>query len=364
MAQARALERLQALLADLFQFDLADLDFGIYRLFKLKRDEVRAFIVEHLPRSVDEAFGTATREKSEQLRTALDEVLSALRDEFPDRDIVHGNGSLAEDVRAGSGRTIRELVSRHDEIRSALDTLAASDAQKVEVFNHLFAFFSRYYDDGDFVPHRRYGAREQYAVPYNREETHFHWANRGQHYVKSGEVLEDYAFRVGADISSGERRVRFVLVSGSVPPGDTKGDARYFFPRAEEASWDQASSTFSVPFEYRRATGAELERYGRNPQEAVIDGAVPAALGTIPDEGLRAALATPVSGEEGAPSLLKRHLIRFVRRNTSDYFVHRDLRGFLTRELEFYIKGDSGCPGIDSLGPVFKRLIEEEEKLA
>ena len=71
MAEALPLARLQALLSDLFQLDLADLDFGIYRLFQLKRAEIEAFIYNQFPRSVDEAFGTATRERSAELEAAL-----------------------------------------------------------------------------------------------------------------------------------------------------------------------------------------------------------------------------------------------------------------------------------------------------
>lgn len=66
-----------------------------------------------------------------------------------------------------------------------------SEAQQAEIFNLLYAFFSRYYDDGDFIPRRFYGARASYAVPYNGEEVLFHWANKDQYYVKSGEAFRD-----------------------------------------------------------------------------------------------------------------------------------------------------------------------------
>ncbi len=44
-----SLNKLQILLRDLFQFDLSDLDFGIYRLLRLKKDEIEAFLTEQLP---------------------------------------------------------------------------------------------------------------------------------------------------------------------------------------------------------------------------------------------------------------------------------------------------------------------------
>ena len=51
-----------------------------------------------------------------------------------------------------------------------------------------------------------------------------------------------------------------------------------------------------------------------------------------------ALLNQPADGSENSPTILFKRLSHFCRRNTSDYFIHKDLKGFLTRELEFYIK--------------------------
>src|SRR5207237_9733464 len=52
--------------------------------------------------------------------------------------------------------------------------------------------------------------------------------------------------------------------------------------------------------------------------------------------------STPVkaNGEEADYSRLRAHLNRYVARNTFDYFIHKDLGGFLRRELDFYIKNE------------------------
>src|SRR5690606_10444162 len=39
-------------------------------------------------------------------------------------------------------------------------------------------------------------------------------------------------------------------------------------------------------------------------------------------------------------TVLERHLSRYTARNTFDYFIHKDLGGFLRRELDFYIKNE------------------------
>ena len=62
-----------------------------------------------------------------------------------------------------------------------------------EVFSHLFNFFRRYYDEGDFISLRRY-KEGVYAIPYEGEEVKLHWANADQYYVKSSETFRDYIF--------------------------------------------------------------------------------------------------------------------------------------------------------------------------
>ncbi len=53
----QAYDRLKVLLAELFQFDREDLDFGIYRIMNQKRDEVSDFLNRDLLPQVQEAFG-------------------------------------------------------------------------------------------------------------------------------------------------------------------------------------------------------------------------------------------------------------------------------------------------------------------
>ncbi|MCL6432458.1 MAG: site-specific DNA-methyltransferase, partial [Anaerolineae bacterium] len=331
------LETLQALLRELFQLDLADLDFGLYRLFHLRQREIEEFITEQLPREVDAAFANVTAADLELARRKVQELAAQVRQHLGDEALL-ASGDVAADVRG------TPLAQRYAEARRRLAAIEVSEAHKTEVYNHLVSFFGRYYEDGDFIPRRRYGAREAYAVPYNGEEVFFHWANREQHYVKTAERLRDYAFRAGNLF--GEYRVRFVLTEASIPKDNTKGSTRFFFPRPDLVAYDADRRELTVPFEYRLPTPEEAERYGANSkaQEAILAEALPAILAAVPEENLRNLLGADQRTDEARRAdepeqpLLLRRLRHFCRRSTSDFFIHKDLRGFLTRELEFYIK--------------------------
>lgn len=340
------IDRLRSLLRELLQLDLSDLDFGIYRLLRLKRDEVEAFLDEQLPTSVAEAFAAVGEEQRADAEAEVTALAARLREDVAE-DVLNADGSVRDQYRDIAARAIRELIEQYESARGRVEGIRTSDAQQAEVFNHLYEFFRRYYEDGDFIPKRRITRRghERYVVPYGGEETLLHWANQGQHYVKNAEVFRDYAFRIEGDLLSEPCRVRFELSSASVPPGDTKGDTRYFFPLAEDVEWDGETRTLRVPFHYRRLTTPEAESFGRRGiQETILEDSLAELRAALQEGELVAALLPGGTGEgeadDGEPDVppLLRHLRRFVRRNTADYFVHRDLAGFLERELEFYIK--------------------------
>ncbi|HHX44949.1 MAG TPA: site-specific DNA-methyltransferase [Chloroflexi bacterium] len=330
------LARLQDLLRTLFQLDTADLDFGIYRLYHLKRQELDTFIDEQIPQSVQRAFGQVAEEQQAALLEEVHDLQNQVRDWLGD-DALASDGSVQEEHRDAGGHALRELLADYEAKRNALQQVEATEAQQIEVFNHLYAFFSRYYEDGDFIPKRRYGMHETYAVPYDGQEVYLHWANKGQHYVKTGERLRDYAFTVEA--LGGPYRVRFQLVEATVARENTKGETRFFFPRPDSITY--ADKTLVVPFEYRLPTEEELQRHGKNArgQAAILEEALDPILEAVPEDALALALKGIVrETEKEQVSLLLQRLRHFTQKQTSDFFVHKDLKGFLTRELEFYIK--------------------------
>ena len=336
---SEAFQKLVGLLRDLFLFDHADLDFGLYRIFKLRRKHVEEYLEVSLPRKVREAFRGLQEAEAEGLRAQIDEVRNKVADELGD-DVFGPDGDVKPEFREPAAKTPRELVARYRELHNRQAGQEASEDLENLVFSHLHEFFFRYYDAADFMPKRRYGAREAYAVPYDGSETFFTWANRDQHYVKSALHFKDYRFTVEipADLAGEDQTwvVRFTLTEAVTARDDVKGDTRYFFPVQEEARFDQASATLTVPFQYRLPTAGEVEGYRPKLQAGVLAAHETALLNRVTDIRLKTQLAAREADDK--PTLLMQRLTHFARVHASDYFIHRDLSGFLTRELEFYVK--------------------------
>jgi adenine-specific DNA-methyltransferase len=236
-------KKLQFLLRKLFQFESADLDFGIYRIMNRKRDVIEKFIEKDLIAAVDAEFGkTSLTDKAHYLAEveALAGKLGIGVNDDPD-----AVRAMAKKVPA-----LQQLITEFEQKRTDLRDLAGKDEHKVEVFNHIYQFFSRYYDNGDFMSMHRYSAKQKFAVPYNGEEVLLHWANKDQYYIKTGEYFFNYAFRVGEFI------VRFQIVQAETAMNNMKTENRFFVLNTGKGNitYDSKTKELVILFEFRALT--------------------------------------------------------------------------------------------------------------
>jgi len=331
MATESNLEKLQRLLRQMFQFDCSDLDFGIYRIMNHKRDAVDRFIQKDLPAAISKELSSGVLASQSRAVAELQDVAGQIRESLGDAAL-NGDGRLAEAYHG------TPLGKRYLDLQARATGAQARPALEAAIFNHLYAFFSRYYDAGDFLSKRRYSRKEKYAIPYNGEEVYLHWANSDQYYVKTGEHFTDYRF------TSRGLTVHFRLQQASVERDNVKGDKRFFVPLPKVAVFDAKAKEIVVPFEYRPLTEQEDVKYGRrNQQEQILAEAQEAILKQFgkANDALAALTAAHHQTAEGQlVSCLEHHLRRYTQVNTSDFFVHKDLKGFLTHELDFYLKNE------------------------
>lgn len=133
------LSRLQLLLSDLFHLDTADLDFGMYRLYHIKRQEMEAFIQEQIPESVRRAFQAVEEDQKASLREDVETLAQRIRSEV-DNDPIDSEGSVREEYRQTRFRTFREAIAQYETAREALQQAQATEAQQIEVFNQSMPF--------------------------------------------------------------------------------------------------------------------------------------------------------------------------------------------------------------------------------
>ncbi len=330
--QRTPLEKFQDLLRELFQFDCADLDFGIYRIMNHKRDVVERFISSELSETIDRELGAGMLAEQAEAQRALDEARQRVI-EVLGRSALDANGEMPNDAWAAT-----PVAKTYFDARERARGNRSREGLETDVYNHLFAFFNRYYQDGDFISKRRYSRTERYVIPYNGEEVHLHWANSDQYYVKTAEHFHSYQWKSPAGVT-----VHFRVDSANVEQNNVVGENRFFVPRSADAKWDVTTRTLSVPFAYRPLVRAEQNEYGRSNLQEKINARTVEDLPQrfVDPDALAALTGTSRRDASGRPvTHLEHHLRRYTRRNDSDFFIHKDLQAFLTRELDFYLKNE------------------------
>jgi adenine-specific DNA-methyltransferase len=309
-----AFEKLRAKLAELFQLDQADLDFGIYRIMNARRDEINQFLEQDLLPQVQHAFEEYKSSDKDELQKELDQVIAGIK--------------LAEMDPEESSK-VKELRRKYAE--DAVDTKGMEN----DVYDHLYSFFSRYYDNGDFISLRRY-KEGVYAIPYEGEEVKLHWANHDQYYIKTSEYFKDYSFKL-----QNAGLVHFKIVEADTEKDNVKAtkekDRRFMLNQDQPVSIEEGE--LIIRMEYRSDTQ-------KRKQDSINNETAKASLENLNHKDYAIwfqALSNKwknSKGETTEKTVLEKHLSDYTKRNTFDYFIHKDLEGFLKRELDFYIKNE------------------------
>lgn len=316
--------------------DAAELDFGIYRIMAQKKAEIESF------------FGLDDESDENALCRKIEALLA--EQQGASVNVAEIKRQLNDRIRMyqEDGETMEQINKKKTiiELRQKLEETGDPTVMLPHILTALNDFFSRYYDKGDFISQRRYvnGSDATYLVPYNGEEVKLHWANADQYYIKTSEAFKNYRFKLknGKDVEftlknavqlkNNEKEQkdwarRFKLWDGVSEPGEEP--APDFVPVQMEED-----GVLHIYFTY------ELMKKKGNEQNT-LNKAIYATLADIilakhKDDYLD--LITNTAGKDTEE--LRRHINRYTTKNSSDYFIHKNLGDFLRRELDFYLKNE------------------------
>lgn len=347
-------QRLLNLLREMFQLDQPDLDFGLYRIMHAKRGQVEAFLETEFDQLIDKVFASRGARQEEEAKQEYEAARQqAVEFGAPDPD---------------AAPKVQQARARYEVVR-------LTGGEDAEIYDHLLRFFSRYYDEGDFMSLRRYGkgaagGAETYAVPYDGSEVVLHWANKDQYYIKTTENFSHFSFDPRKALQKDERginrqlfdevgaggaalKVHFRVIDAAegahnnVKTSDK--DERYFILDDEApVAWE--GSELVIRINYRpdaaKPSRAQKGKWQADRNEQTVQNVLETLAGVAGDgkalaEEYRAVLARDVpKGKDKKQALLARYLGQYTASNTMDYFIHKDLGGFLRRELDFYLKNE------------------------
>lgn len=276
MENSDELKKLKSLLRQIFRVDLEDLDFGIYKILNKKSDEINNFIDNTLQDVVNKSF-----QNSNELEHGL-------------------------------------------------------------IYNYIYNFFSRYFDNGDLIPQLRIGGRDKYYIPYNGRETLLYWATKDEYYVKTMDYFYKYVFIIKDTLDDAELTVTFKIVDMKTPdPNNIKENEKNYFILDDDFLEVENEHNLIVKFNYRPLNRDDYDNYGIKKSDKLIQDKLKEKIrdkiiNTIQDQNIKYSLET----KENDKTLLEKHLNIYIKKNSSDYFIHKNLKGFLENELDIYLKNE------------------------
>lgn len=305
------------LMTELFQLDEAEaLDFGLYRIIRRQNREIRAFIgevvTEHGQKTLQggrlsallaETFASADHESTAEDKYRIAELEKDLGIKpvmnLPEREALLAS---LEKIPA-TAQMVADYRSRLEN-RAAAKTATTDQA---EVLNRLYQFFSRHYQDGDFIVERRYGRDGSRYIRSTGEDTEFHWATEDMYYIKSGDIFTDFPVKLVRG-----QRLLFTVEAESLQKtrAELKPSDKAHYEL--DAVTPGADGIFKVSLKYLKGAQSDKQK----------------------DE--IAAAAQKSSGGDAVE--IKRWLNHFIARNQSDFFIHKRLKEALLEDLDIFIK--------------------------
>ncbi|GAA0504572.1 hypothetical protein GCM10008986_35160 [Salinibacillus aidingensis] len=384
-------EKLKFHLKEMFHYNENDLDFGVFKLLKLKQKEIDRFIES---------------DEEDSLRKTIEKTLSEITNDqmasqqFIVENFVNEKGGpdeqdLIKDVPSNYQRIVQFVNYKNPEnkkeILEALETLKNSNSSRIEseledkIYNYILNFFENYYNNGDFGYNSKIVSdyKIQYDSDYDGSDKLFHWKNKGNIYIKTAEGFNNVKFNIDNKVieyrfessSEGEEFTHNNNKSGQVK--------HYEFQRIEKID-DVYRVIFNLSkkstpkdniykailnevFNYEEDCDVYL--YKNDKKKSLIFNNLEGNYNKIQNGQLKGISKLYIKKDKYLSELVKHdkfktlgsnnekrkealkddqlmnlvykldeNLNKFYVGNDSDYFIHQDLKGFLTKEKEKYIK--------------------------
>ena len=393
-AETPSIDLLKYFLKEMFQFNANDLDFGIYKIYSLKRKEIEGFIDGTEEHCLEPTINRTLQDVSNLEKKVEQQALFAFLKDSNKEGWLADTTTNFEKIQGfidlvGTDEAQKKSLS--DALKSSTQQFNITDELKDKIYNHILGFFEMYYSNGDFGYNNR--SRSLYKVPYEADydgnDTMFHWKHKGSLYIKTGNAFNAIKFKLNHLGKEFELRLETNEDSENeeVAQNNNKDTQlkHYKFNRFEDVdgvtrivfNLSSSSTTkadlFKALFKDVFNSQEELDKYlfSKNDKDElkpifndlkddfdkVQDGSVK-GIGalrlnrkTVLDKvnknfpaGSKLSIVEQDGQERFSDEILEtlynidQKLNSFYIGNDSDYFIHEDLQGFLTQEKERFIK--------------------------
>lgn len=379
-----SLEQLKNSLKEMFQFQNNDLNFGIYKIYKLKQKEIEKFIDDNLENIVKKELQNVSNLEEKSNLLELELFLKWFNQEKLLEDINSNYEKIDWFINLWWNWDTKKLK---EILKSGRNWSIEWDLEN-KIYNYILNFFELYYSEWDFGYNTR--SLNTYKVEYDEDykwtDIMFHWKHKWSYYIKSGNGFNSVKFALE------NKNIEFLLESNEESEWEeiSQNNNRetefkhYKFNRIENI-WD---TTFKVIFNLSKTSTAKEEIlkkifeeiYGKNLGDEFlfnkewksIFNSLDKNFGKIENWNMKGFSQLKIKKDDLVKKYdsnfwkwekinksfdeldksseientiitlwsLDNKLNSFYIWNDSDFFIHKNLNWFLTKEKEKFIKNN------------------------
>lgn len=265
---SKSIDNLKYFLKEMFQFNENDLDFGIYKIYNLKRKHIESFIEgdgeNDLAPTIEQIMKDVSLQTQKADAIGLYNFLKGKNME----DLLNDPEANYEDIQLALN--FERDDDKKEVLTQTLNNLSKAegltDELKDKIYNHILGFFQMYYSNGDFGYNDR--SRDLYKVPYeadyNGSDTMFHWKHKGSLYIKTGTSFNAIKF----DLNGKKIEYRLETNVHSEEEGTSQNNNKdsqlkhYRFDRIDKVKDKATNETiYQVIFNLSDASTSKVEIY-------------------------------------------------------------------------------------------------------
>lgn len=292
-------------LRTMFRKEDSSFNWGVYRIINQCNKEVDEFIDNQIPQII----ASQIKEKGIILQIEIDKKIEELK------------------IKCSEIGTDYRTTEQYKTLISQKEKIGLKDLD-VNIYDNLLNFFSRYYQDGDFISKHYYsdGLKQEYMIPYDGSETYLYWPTKDQYYIKSGDEYKRFSFELG------KITVAFMVIHADQEKNNVKEKGKKFFSISAENpfEWTENKTELKVRFIHQVEENPEKDLQDKYNLDAILKINKFLELEKM-KERIRELDETTGKSHE---------IIKFQKRYTEDFFIHKNLKLFLDFELENYIMSE------------------------
>ncbi len=289
-------------LKKMFRKEDSNFNWGVYRIINQCNKEIDDFVDNQIPLIIKSQI-------KEKGQISLKEIDNQIEDLI---------------IKCKETGTDYKTSEKYKNLMSQKEKFGTKDLD-ISIYDNLLNFFLRYYQDGDFISRHYYsdGLKQEYMIPYDGSETYLYWPTKDQYYIKSSDQYKRFSFELG------KINVAFIVTQADQEKNNVKEKGKKFFSLALENpfEWNENKTELIVKFTHGIEENPESDLQKKYNTESIKK-----INQFLEESKIKEKLDELNENNEN-----KHTIVKFQKRYTEDFFIHKDLKSFLEFELENYI---------------------------